>query len=106
MTLLSKIRLSGKFGKPAYVLSALVTLVMAGFTVYDPILLPECMLLKLASIPIIFYLISVSGQRQKMYFYLNLGISRNEFRIIPYAVDFIAFILLIIISGIIGHAIH
>ena len=106
MTLLSKIRLSGKFGKPAYVLSALVTLVMAGFTVYDPFLIPECMLVKLASIPVIFYLISVSGQRQKMYFYLNLGISRNEFRIIPYAVDFIAFILLIIISGIIGHAIH
>lgn len=106
MTLLSKIRLSGKFGKPAYVLSVLVTLVMAGFTVYDPFLIPECMLAKLASIPIIFYLISVSGQRQKMYFYLNLGISRNEFRIIPYAVDFAAFILLIIISGIIGHAIH
>jgi len=105
MTLLSKIRLSGKFGKPVYVVSALVTLVMAGFTVFDPLLLPECLLLKLASIPFIFYLISVSGQRQKMYFYLNLGISRNEFRIIPYAVDLVVFIVLIIISVMIGNAI-
>jgi len=105
MTLLSKIRLSGKFGKPVYVISALITLVMAVLAVFDPLLIPSFILLKLASIPVIFYLSASSARKQKMYFYINLGISRNEYLIIPFAVDLIAFFLLMIISGFIGYAV-
>lgn len=78
---------------------------MAVFVVLDPILIDICILLKLTSIPVIFYLFASSACRQRMFFYLNLGISRSEYYIIPFAVDFIAFALLMIISGFIGHAI-
>lgn len=41
-----------------------------------------------------------------MYFYLNLGISRKEYWIIPFAVEFVAFTVLMVISSIIGFAIR
>ena len=41
-----------------------------------------------------------------MYFYLNLGISRNEYYFIPFVVEFIAFVLMMILIGTIGYAIR
>ncbi|MCQ2116610.1 MAG: hypothetical protein MJY76_00505 [Bacteroidales bacterium] len=40
-----------------------------------------------------------------VYFYLNLGISRKEYWLIPFVVEFAAFVVLMIISSIIGYAI-
>ena len=78
---------------------------MCALVVLDPFLIPICLILKLFSIPVIFYLFATSAQKQKQYFYLNLGISRREYYLIPFVMELIAFVLLIIVSGYIGYAI-
>ena len=106
MTLLSKIRLSAKFGGSVYLVSAIFTLVAVGVVIiFSPADLTFGIIIKLISIPLIFLLNNSLSRQQDMYFYLNLGISRNEYYIIPYAVDLAAFILLMIISCVIANAI-
>ena len=101
MTLLSKIRLSAKFGGSVYLVSAIFTLVAVGVVI---ILSPADLTFGIV-IPLIFLLNNSLSRQQDMYFYLNLGLSRNEYYIIPYAVDLAAFIILMIISCAIGNAI-
>ena len=78
---------------------------MAAFAVLNPYSIPVCILLKVFSIPVIFYLFANSPSKQMMYVYLNMGISRNEYYIIPFAIEFTAFVLLMVICGIVGYAI-
>ena len=102
----SKIRLSWQYGKIIYIISALLSLVMAAFVALKPTLIPAYIIMKLLSIPIIFYLYSNLSKKPEMYFYLNLGISRNEYYCIPFVVEFIAFVLMMILIGTIGYAIR
>ena len=105
MTLFSKIRLSAKYGGLVYLVSAIINLTAAGMVIANMELLPVGIIIKLISIPLIFILNNSLARQQNMYFYLNLGISRNEYYAIPYAVDFAVFIILMIISSAIGNAI-
>ena len=105
MTFLNKIRLSGKFGKITYVISAILTVAMSALVVSEPTAVDICILLKLFSIPVIWYLNSNLTKGLGVYFYLNLGISRKEYWLIPFVVEFAAFVVLMIISSIIGYAI-
>ena len=73
---------------------------------FSPYAIPMAILLKLVSIPIILYLYTTFSKKTEIYFYLNLGISRKEYHIIPFVVEFIGFILFIIIIGYIGNAIR
>lgn len=106
MTLFSKIGLSRRYGKAIYVISAIITVAMSVFVVLNPLFIPVCIFLKLMSIPIVFYLYTTMSKTTEMYFYLNLGISRNEYYFIPFVVEFIGFVLLMIIIGKIGYAIR
>lgn len=105
MTLLEKIRLSGKFGKTTYVISAILTVAMSLLVVSEPAAVDICILFKLFSIPVIWYLSSNMTRGLGVYFYLNLGISRKEYWLIPFVVEFVAFVVLMVITGIIGYAI-
>ena len=105
MTLLQKTHLSGRFGRPYYVISGLVTIAACGLEVYDPMALSECILVKFFSIPVIFFLYN-ELKKKELYFYLNLGISRKEFRSIPVVVESVAFVLMMVISCFIGYAIQ
>lgn len=105
MTLLGKIRLSERFGRASYVISAIVSAAMAVYVVYEPMTMPVCFILKLLSLPCVWYLRVILTRGLGMYFYLNLGISRKEYWLIPIAVEFVAFVALMIVAGIIGHAI-
>lgn len=105
MTLLSKIRLSAKYGGSVYLVSAIVTLSAAVMVIASRPLLPVGVIIKLISIPLIFILLNSMARQQDMYFWLNLGISRIEYYAIPYAVDLAAFVILMIISCAIGNAI-
>ena len=105
MTLLDKIRLSRKFGKTTYVISVILTVAMSLLVVSEPTAVDICILLKLFSIPVIWYLSSNLTKGLGVYFYLNLGISRKEYWLIPFVVEFAAFVVLMIISSIIGYAI-
>ena len=105
MTLLDKIRLSGRFGKTSYVISAIVSIAMIAYVVYAPMAMPACFLLKLLSIPCVWYLRSSPTRGLSVYFYINLGISRREYWLIPLVVEFVAFFVLLIIACIVGYAI-
>ncbi len=106
MVLFSKIRLSWRFGKIIYLISAVLTVAMSALVVYRPVTLPICFIIKLLSIPVIHYLNMNMTKSLGIYFYLNLGISRNEYYSIPFIVEFIAFIVLMTISGLTGYAIR
>ena len=106
MRLSSKIALSGRYGKPIYVISSILTLAMSTLVIFQPVAIATCIMLKLISIPIVFYLYTSLSKNVEMYFYLNLGISRNEYYFIPFVVEFIAFVMMMILIGTIGYAIR
>ena len=105
MTLLKKIRLSRKFGRTTYVISAILTVAMSALVVSEPTAVDICILFKLFSIPVIWYLSSNLTKGLGVYFYLNLGISRKEYWLIPFVFEFAAFVVLMVISSMIGYAI-
>lgn len=104
MNLSEKIKLSGRYGRATYLISATVTLAASLLVLLEPLSIPFCIIIKLVSVPIVFYLYTTLSNKTEIYFYLNMGISRNEYYLIPIAVEFIAFITLMIITGTVGHA--
>ena len=95
MTIFGKIGLSKRYGKAIYAISAALTLAIASLVFFNPYAIPMCVLLKLVSVPIILYLYTAFTKNTVIYFYLNLGISRKEYYLIPFVVEFIGFILFI-----------
>lgn len=106
MTLFSKIILSRRYGKAIYIISAMLTMAMSALVIFQPFSIPVCILFKLMSIPAVFYLYTTLSRQTEIYFYLNLGISRNEYYVIPFVVELMGFVLLMIITGKIGYAIQ
>ncbi len=106
MELLSKIKLSWRFGRMIYLISAILSVTMAALVVYRPLTIPFCFLVKVLSIPVIYYLNLSMTKGLGIYFYLNLGISRKEYRSVPFVLDFILFILLMTIAGVTGYGIR
>ncbi len=106
MELLSRIKLSCNYGRIVYIISTVLTLAMSVLVVYRPITLPFCVIIKLLSIPVIHYLNLEMTKGLGVYYYLNLGVSRREYYSIPFAVEFMFYILMMIISGLIGYAIR
>lgn len=105
MTIFEKIGLSKRYGKVIYAVSSVLTLALSSLAFFNPYTIPMCMLLKLLTIPIILYLYIAMTQKMEIYFYLNLGISRKEYYLIPFVVELIGFILLITLTTYIGNAI-
>ncbi len=89
-----------------YVVSTIVSAVMVGYAIDSPPTIPFGVMLKMLSIPAIYHLNQSFNKGLGIYFYLNLGISRKEYLFIPFIIDFILFVVLIIIAGIIGYAIN
>ncbi len=106
MGFLSKIKLSWRFGRMTYLVSAVLTVVMAALVIYRPITIPFCFIIKILSVPVIHYLNLTITKGLGIYFYLNLGVSRKEYYSTPFVVDFILYVLLMVISGLIGYAIR
>ena len=71
-----------------------------------PSSLSACLILKCLSVPVILYLFYSFRKETSIYFYINLGISRNEFFLMPIVVEFVAFVLIMIITWNIGYAIR
>ena len=106
MTIFRKIGLSKRYGKAIYAISAALTLAIASLVFFNPYAIPMGILLKLVSIPIILYLYTSLSKTTEIYFYLNLGISRKEYYLIPFVVEFIGFILFITLIAYLGNAIR
>ncbi len=101
-----KIRLSWRYGKVIYMVSAVFDIAMAVLVVFRPYAITPCIAIKAMSIPVIYYLNSTFTKGMGMYFWLNLGVSRREYRFLPFVLDFVLFLLLMVISGVIGYAIR
>ncbi len=106
MNILRKIRLSGRYGTELYAVSGVVTLAASALVVGSPSSVSLCVLLKSLSVPVILYLFHSFRKETSIYFYINLGISRNELFLIPIVVEFVAFLLMMIITVNIGYAIR
>ena len=106
MEIYKKIRLSKRYGKAIYVISAALTLAISSLIFFNPYAIPMAILLKLVSIPIILYLYTTFTRKTEIYFYLNLGISRREYYFIPFVLEFIGFILFVTFIGYLGNAIR
>ena len=106
MTIFWKIGLAKRYGKAIYAISAVLTLAIASLVFFNPYAIPMGILLKLVSIPIILYLYTTFTKNTGIYFYLNLGISRKEYYLIPFVVEFIGFILFITLIAYLGNAIR
>ena len=105
MTLLRKIGLSFRYGSGYFIVAGLVSLcafLIVGLNSGDTEVLSEglflCKILKLLSIPIILYLFSKFDRSCAIYFWLNLGISRTEYYVIPVVLEYLFFRLLIFIA--------
>jgi hypothetical protein len=105
MTLLQKINLSTKYAKGVYITLAIYSLAAAVLCFVYPTTAPICIILKLLSIPVVLYLFKSFQNKHTIYFYINLGISRIEYYIIPIVVEFMFFAVLLSISISIGNAI-
>jgi len=104
MNIFRKIGLSKQYGKSIYAISAVLTVAMSSLVFFSPYAIPMCILLKLISIPVILYLYTTLTRKEEIYFYINLGISRKECHFIPFAVEFIGFILSITLIAYSGNA--
>ncbi len=106
MNILRRIRLSRRYGTALYVVSGAVTLAATVLVICFPSSLSVCLILKSLSIPVILYLFHSFRKETSIYFYINLGISRSEYYLIPIIVEFVAFALMMIIAVNIGYAIR
>ena len=106
MNILRRIRLSRRYGTALYAVSGAVTLAAVILVISSPPLMSVCLILKCLSVPAILYLFHSFRKETSIYFYINLGISRNEFYLIPVVVEFVAFVLMMIIAVNIGYAIR
>ena len=105
MTLLHKIGLSFRYGSGYFVVAGLVSLcafVIVGINSGDTDGLSEgiflCKIFKILSIPIIIYLFRKFDRSCAIYFWLNLGISRTEYYVIPIVIEYVFFRLLIFVA--------
>ena len=103
MRLVQKIRLSGKYGRMYYIVAGIIDVACAVYILFWPMSTPMILLIKLLSIPVLAYLLLTIATREKAYFYLNLGFSRNEYRFIPVAVDALVFVLLTVLALSLSH---
>lgn len=106
MNILRRIWLSRRYGTALYAVSGAVTLAAVILVISSPPLMSFCLILKCLSVPVILYLFHSFRKETSIYFYINLGISRNEFYLIPVVVEFVAFVLMMIIAVNIGYAIR
>lgn len=103
--MLEKIRLSFRFGRTIYAVSLPLTLSAAVVALLSSEVIPTLFILKVFSVPVILYLFHSLGNKDGMYFWLNLGISGKEYYLTPVVVDFLAFIVLVTICGFLGNVI-
>ena len=105
MNLFRKITLSFRYGSGYLIVAGIASLCFAfivGAHSGDPEGLPEglflCKILKLLTIPVILYMFRKFDRSGALYFWLNLGISRTEYYVIPIVIEYIIFRILIFLA--------
>ena len=109
MNLFRKITLSFRYGSGYLIVAGIASLCFAfivGAHSGDTEGLSEglseglflCKILKLLTIPIILYVFRKFDRSGALYFWLNLGISRTEYYVIPIVIEYILFRILIYLA--------
>ncbi len=105
MNVFRKITLSFRYGSGYLIVAGIASLCFAfivGAHSGDPEGMSEglflCKILKLLTIPIILYVFRKFDRSGALYFWLNLGISRTEYYVIPIVIEYIIFRILIYLA--------
>lgn len=105
MNFFRKITLSFRYGSGYLIVAGIASLCFAfivGTHSGDPEGLSEglflCKILKLLTIPVILYMFRKFDRSGALYFWLNLGISRTEYYVIPIVIEYIIFRILIYLA--------
>lgn len=105
MNLFRKITLSFRYGSGYLIVAGIASLCFAfivGAHSGDPEGMSEglflCKIFKLLTIPIILYVFRKFDRSGALYFWLNLGISRAEYYVIPIVIEYLFFRFLIYLA--------
>ena len=105
MNVFRKVTLSFRYGSGYLIVAGIASLCFAyivGVNSGDPEGLSEglflCKIFKLLTIPVILYVFRKFDRSGALYFWLNLGISRTEYYVIPIVIEYIIFRILIFLA--------
>ena len=105
MNLFRKITLSYRYGSGYLIVAGIASLCFAfivGAHSGDPEGMSEglflCKIFKLLTIPVILYVFRKFDRSGALYFWLNLGISRTEYYVIPIVIEYLFFRFLIYLA--------
>lgn len=105
MNLFRKITLSFRYGSGYLIVAGIASLCFAfivGVHSGDPEGMSEglflCKIFKLLTIPVILYVFRKFDRSGALYFWLNLGISRTEYYVIPIVIEYLFFRFLIYLA--------
>lgn len=105
MNLFRKITLSFRYGSGYLIVAGIASMCFAfivGAHSGDPEGLSEglflCKIFKLLTIPVILYVFRKFDRSGALYFWLNLGISRTEYYVIPIVIEYLFFRFLIYLA--------
>ena len=113
MNLFRKITLSFRYGSGYLIVAGIASMCFAfivGAHSGDPEGMSEglflCKILKLLTIPVILYVFRKFDRSGALYFWLNLGISRTEYYVIPIVIEYLFFRFLIYLAPLLFTLLH
>ena len=98
MTLRDRISLTWRFGKAQLLIGTVYNLVCMNFLLsgISYTFFVDCFIVKVGVTAIVMYLASKFRDRDAIFFYINLGLSRRKLQISVILVDFLALAILLI----------
>ena len=103
MTLLDRISLIWRYGKGIFIIGAVYNLVCAGFQTlgFSYTFMVDSFILKGVLMAITLYLVKQFRDRDAIFFYINLGLSRRKLLISVVLIDFLSLAVLMAIMHLI-----
>ena len=96
MTLRDRISLTWRYGKGIFLIGAVYNLVCAGFQTlgFSYTFMVDSFILKMALLAITMYLVKQFRDRDAIFFYINLGLSRRKLLVSVVLIDFLSLAVL------------
>ena len=103
MTLRDRISLTSRYGKGIFLIGAVYNLVCAGFQTlgFSYTFMVDSFILKGVLMAITLYLVKLFRDRDAIFFYINLGLSRRKLLISVVLIDFLSLAVLMAIMHLI-----
>jgi len=100
MTLRDRISLTWRYGKGIFLIGAVYNLVCAGFQTlgFSYTFMVDSFILKVALLAITMFLVKQFRDRDAIFFYINLGLSRRKLLISVILIDFLSLAILMTVT--------